>query len=92
MTRKNYGRYDIVMRAWAQNEPNVAPIVEQVDRARHATVRRAFAKHGFRGEELEMRTRIFVGFFSIELGLLPRETQNQRRRRLKGKIRFFTKP
>ena len=62
-------RYDIVMRAWALDEPLVAKEVERVDLMRHDFVKSLFAEMGFEGEELEMRTLLFQTFHSFNSAL-----------------------
>jgi len=90
--RKDFGRYDIAMRAWAAQEPEVARIVNKVDKQRFVYVRSLFAELGFKGQELEMRTRTFVVFHSLELGSFARGTKKERLKLLKLRHAFFTRP
>lgn len=90
--RKDFGRYDIAMRAWAAQEPEVARIVKKVDKQRFVFVRSLFAELGFKGQELEMRTRTFVVFHSLELGSFARGTKKERLKLLKRRHAFFTRP
>ena len=62
-------KYDIVMRAWAMDEPLVAKEVERVDLMRYDFVRSIFSEMGFNGDELEMRTMLFQTFHSFNIGL-----------------------
>ena len=89
---KDFGKYDIAMRAWAAQEPVVARIVKKVDKQRFAFVRSLFAELGFKGQELEMRTRTFVVFHSLELGSFVRGTKKERLKLLKLRHAFFTRP
>ncbi len=92
LCRKDYGKYDISMRAWATQEPEVARIVKKVDKQRFTFVRSMFAELGFKGQELEMRTRTFVVFHSLELGSFARGTKKERLKLLKLRHAFFTRP
>lgn len=66
ITEQNLTQYDLVVRAWAEHQKAVARIVERADRVRLATLRELFAEAGFQGEELEVRTRLFVVFMSFD--------------------------
>ena len=58
-------KYDIVMRAWALDEPLVAEQVEKVDKARFEYITSVFAEMGFTGDELEIRSMIFQVYHSL---------------------------
>jgi AcrR family transcriptional regulator len=90
--RKDFGKYDVSMRAWAAQEPEVARIVKNVDKQRFTFVRSLFVELGFKGQELEMRTRTFVVFHSLELGSFARGTKKERLKLLKLRHAFFTRP
>ena len=92
LCRKDFGKYDVSMRAWAAQEPEVARIVKKVDKQRYAFVRSIFVELGFKGQELEMRTRTFVVFHSLELGSFARGTKKERLKLLKLRHAFFTRP
>ena len=61
---KGMAAYDVAVRAWAAQEPVVAETVKRVDSLRFAFARRIFHEIGFRGVELDLRTRIFVVYHS----------------------------
>ncbi len=92
LCRKDFGKYDVSMRAWAAQEPEVARIVKKVDEQRFTFVRSLFVELGFKGQELEMRTRTFVVFHSLELGSFARGTKKERLKLLKRRHAFFTRP
>jgi AcrR family transcriptional regulator len=75
-----FGRYDLAVRAWAAQEPGLAAQVARVDAERLAYVGSIFRGMGFRGDELAMRTRLFVVYQSLEEALT--ELPEARRRRL----------
>lgn len=62
--RNQSARYDIVIRAWAAQEPSVAKAIRKVDDQRFRYIRRIFYQMGFREPELSLRTQIFVVFNS----------------------------
>ncbi len=90
--REESAKYDIAMRAWGAQEPSVARAVRKVDQLRFTYVRSLFAEMGFRGRELEMRTRIFVCYHSLEFGLFLKESKEERLKSLKRRHKFFTSP
>jgi hypothetical protein len=85
-------RYDVAVRAWAAQEPAVARRVRRVDQQRIRAVRALFEEMGFSGQELEIRTSTFVVFHSMERGFLVHASKKERRRHLRARHAFFTKP
>jgi len=76
--KEDLARYDVAIRAWAAQEPAVVDLVRSVDNSRLRLVRSLFAELGFRGTELQMRTRSFVTYVSLELGITVRQSKRQR--------------
>ena len=62
--------FDTVMRAWASHDPIVAKGVRKVDGIRYGFVRDIFADMGFDGDQLDLRTRLFVTVQSSLGGML----------------------
>ena len=62
-------KYDIVMRAWALDEPMVAEQVERVDRERYQYIKSLFSEMGFTGNDLEVRTMVFQAYHSLSPAL-----------------------
>ena len=83
--REDLGRYDLIMRAWAAKEPRVAVILKRVDAQRMAYVRSIFSEMGFRGPQLDIRTRAFVCYMAGEHVLSLKETREEQLRQLKIK-------
>jgi AcrR family transcriptional regulator len=75
---QDLARYDVAVRAWAAQAPAVASIVRQVDKERLGVLRDLFAELGFRGAELEMTTRTFVTYYSLEHSILVRQSKRER--------------
>lgn len=86
-----FSRHDVFIHAWAARDKKVAALVKEVDSQRYEFVKSLFSEIGFRGQELEVRTRIFAVYFSLEFAFLLRETPEERRKRLKLKHAFFTR-
>ena len=61
---KQLNRYDVAVRGWATHDASVARGVEEVDRIRFNYIRGIFHEMGFRGTELDLRTRLFVVYQS----------------------------
>ena len=77
------GRYDAAIRSWATQERGLAERIASVDESRLAYLRSIFKEMGFRGGELEMRTRLFVVFHSMEPALQSRLTEAEEKRNLR---------
>jgi AcrR family transcriptional regulator len=76
-------RFDVAVRAWASVEPLAARIVRTTDQTRYQFVRAMFAELGFAGDDLEMRTRTFVIFYSFDGAFSFKEgTKAMKRQRL----------
>ena len=74
-------KYDLAIRGWAANDPTAAKAVRLVYRMRLDFVRSIFSDIGFRGRELEMRTRLFVCYHSWEQAAFD-DLENDERRKL----------
>ena len=70
------------MRSWATHEPEVARIVESVDRTRFDFVCRLFRRLGYRGNDLDIRTRLFVVSASLWSVINRNEDRDLRVKRL----------
>ena len=92
ITEKDLGRYDMIMHSWALHEPQVAKMVQKVDEQRLAFIRSLFEEMGFSGDELEMRAQTFAGYHSLERGFLARASRKGRKKYLKQRLDFFTRP
>jgi AcrR family transcriptional regulator len=84
-------KYDIVMRAWALDEPLVAEQVEKVDKARFEYIKSVFAEMGFTGDELEVRSMIFQVYHSMSIAMQGSFFERNRFKHEKLRHRFFTR-
>lgn len=76
--QEDLARYDIAVRAWAMRERAVAERVREVDMKRLRTVRRLFSEIGFQGVALEMRTRCFATYLSMDSGITVEQAKKRR--------------
>lgn len=83
-------RYDLAMFAWAERDPQVAKAVERVYRLRLEFIGEAFEELGFEGEELEMRTWLFVCYQSWERTVFGRQSKRKRRELMKRRLALLT--
>ena len=83
-------RFDMSVRAWASREPLAAETVKRVDQTRYEYVRSQFKELGFSGDELEMRTRTFVVFHSMQDMFTFQEGAEAGKRRRKLRHRLLT--
>ena len=74
-------RYEIPIRHWALQDAEAAQAVEKVNRLRLDFTRQAFEELGFEGDDLEMRTMLYVCYHSWESPMF-REISRKRRRKL----------
>jgi AcrR family transcriptional regulator len=73
-------RYDLAIAAWARFDENVAEQLRHSTDMRMEIVGKAFRELGFRGDDLEMRTRLFVCYVSNEAIMFgPRSSAKERR-------------
>ena len=88
----DFAGYDLVMRQWALHDADAAGAVRKVNRLRLDFIRRAFAELGFEGEDLEMRTMLFVCYQSMEGAMFPRLSRKRRREMMRRRVALLTQP
>ena len=59
-------RHELLVRSLTLEFPKLSQVIESVDRKRHESVYEVFADMGFTGDELEMRTDVFVTVMSMD--------------------------
>jgi AcrR family transcriptional regulator len=82
-------KYDLAIRDWAAHDAAAAKAVRLVNRMRLEFVRSIFSDLGFRGQQLEMRTRLFVCYQSWELAMFDDLSKEERRKLLRLRHKFF---
>ena len=81
---QNLTEHDDAMQVWAKTNAGTARKYRKVIHMRLDYVRKAFEELGFTGDELEMRTRVLVGFQSSERGIFgANKTSSKRYRQLR---------
>jgi AcrR family transcriptional regulator len=89
---QNLTEFDAAMYVWANKEPKIAQRVRKVTEMRLAFAGKAFAELGFEGDDLAMRTRLFVAFISAERQIYgPNKKTAQRYRELRLEL-LLSKP
>jgi AcrR family transcriptional regulator len=72
-------KYDLAVRDWAAHDAAAAKAVAQVTRTRLDFARSIFSDLGFRGRQLGMRARLFVGYHTWEYATFQDLSKKERR-------------
>lgn len=83
-------RYEVEMRSWAKSDPGIARRVRQVYRMRLDYLRETFREMGFEGEDLEMRTRMFVCYHMWESSMFDKESKKSLRKLIRSRVALLT--
>ncbi len=86
---ENLAKYDLAMFAWAKMDSKAQEAVEQVIKLRCDFIRKIFTDLGFKGDELEMRTRLFVCYHSWESIMFPETSNRKQVQHQKLRYEFF---
>ena len=81
--------YDVGIRQWALKDSQAARAARQVNTMRLDFVRTAFTELGFSGDELEMRTMLFVCYQTWELHMFRELPKKRLRALIKKRIRLL---
>jgi len=84
-------RYEIPIRQWALQDAGAARAVKRVNRLRLDYARNAFSELGFKGDDLEMRTMLFVCYHSWESPMFREISRKQRRDLIAKRIELLTR-
>ncbi len=84
-------KYDVSMRAWAEHDAMAAEAVAQVYQMRRGYIREAFSELGFKGAELEMRTRLYVCYHSWEAAMFGNDSEPKLSRLQKLRLKLLTR-
>ena len=81
---QNLTEFDAAMQLWSNKDPQIAKKVRNTTDARLAFAGKAFSELGFEGDDLEMRTRLFIGYQASERQIFgPNKKDAQRYRELR---------
>jgi len=83
VTRKQLARYDTAILALAHNEPQVSNQIAEVFESRIKFVASLFAEMGYKGLDLELRSRMVVTFMSQEQNILSQKPVKEQARLIK---------
>ena len=83
-------RYEIAIRQWALQDAGAARAVKKVNRLRLDHVRKALSELDFKGEDLEMRTMLFVCYHSWESPMFREFSRKRRRDQIAKRIELLT--
>ncbi len=89
--RERMAGYEVAVRAWAAHDLTVTQGVQETDRLRFKFVRRIFHDMGFRGADLDLRTRLFVVYHSGEPSMHLPSSGLSAEEELKLRHEFFTR-
>lgn len=87
---ENMDRFEMPVRAWAQQNPKLLPLVRKVDRSRVAFVKALFLEMGFGEDEAELRCQVFVAYMASQRFLVPQMPRNKQLANLGKRAAFFT--
>lgn len=73
VTRKRLARYDAAILSLAHNEPHISSQITDVFESRIDFVASLFAEMGYKGLDLELRSRMVVTFMSQEQNILSQK-------------------
>ena len=83
-------RYEIAFRQWALMDAGAARAVKKANQLRLDFIREAFSELGFKGEDLETRTMLFVCYHSMESSMFKEISRKQRRDQIRKGIDLLT--
>jgi hypothetical protein len=83
-------RYEIPIRQWALQDAVAARAVKKVNRLRLDFIRETFSELGFTGDDLDMRTMLFVCYHSCELPMFREISRKRRRELISKRIELLT--
>ena len=83
--------YELAFRAWADHDPMAEKVVRDIYARRRRFISGLFERMGFRGPEIEIRTRIVLCFLSWEPSLYIEQSDRRRKELLKGQHEFLTR-
>ena len=89
--QRKFAKYEMGVRSLAVVEPKAAKAVRKVDQNRLAFIRSLFSEMGFKGDELEMRTRTYVIYVSLQDALFVNVTGKKEKELNKRRIKLFTR-
>ena len=91
LLENNSSQYDLPVRAWARHEPDILPVIREVDEIRTMTVRKLFEEMGFAEPDISVRTHLFVTYHSFDSALTSETSSDEALAQLDALHAFFTR-
>ena len=85
----NLTRYEVPMRACAEMDPATTELVNRTYQKRVDFIRSTFSDLGFEGEDLEMRTHLFVCYHTWEGAMFMNLSKAKRSKWLKLRVELL---
>ena len=82
-------RLEIVIRVWAQSDPMAARVMNKAYKMRHNYIANLFKEMGFRDDEVEMRTQLLLGYYTMEYSMYGKQPKAKKEKLLKLRHAFF---
>lgn len=82
-------KLDAAIYLWAKSDPQAHEALKRVFKMRLDYLRKLFRELGFKGDELEMRVRLFVVYHSFEYLFFENEPKAKQRRLMKLRARLL---
>jgi hypothetical protein len=91
---QTYGlsRYDSAIRQWAKEDSVADGVARKTFKLRNEFIRQAFIELGFTGDDLHMRTLVFLIYTGSEADAIPELSKAKRRRMAALRIDLLTRP
>jgi AcrR family transcriptional regulator len=87
----NLTRYEGPFLAWAKTDPEIARQVRAVYKKRLNYLENIFQELGFEGQELEMRTNLFVCYHTWERSMFDKKSKKSLQSLIKCRVNLLTK-
>jgi AcrR family transcriptional regulator len=85
-------RFELLFRSMTLELPEIRDAVKAVDEERYTFAESILANLGFKGDELDFRTRMFLTVIGQESNLLLERPKGEWTRQLEKRIDFLTRP
>jgi len=84
-------KYDLQFRMWASEDPLIATELKKVYNKRYDYLKKAFSELDFEGEELEMRVRFFVCYYTWGPNMLWKDSRSKSKMDIESRINLLVK-
>jgi AcrR family transcriptional regulator len=84
-------KYELAMRAWAKIDPRADRALKRVYKMRFDYLKAIFSDLGFRGAELEMRTKMFFCYFTWDYEMFARGSKTEQEKLMRRQLDWFCK-